>query len=144
MKAFFLLLQHRKITKAEKQSFFKVKRLSKIFFLTALSTLQIVAILLASARNVLKFYCFDSVQSLVSFVDLNFIFFLCFWFICCRDWHCFQFGLKLWAKMSFLLLEKFSYKECIAIFVNWRYSIFLYHRYSKWFSMQFIFFLAVY
>ena len=25
-----------------------------------------------------------------------------------------------------MFLENYSYKECIAIFVNWRYSIFLY------------------
>ena len=63
-------------------SFFQLEQLPKIFLscfsrATALYNLGIVAILLANLRKSLKFYCFESVQDLVSFFDLDF--FRLFW-----------------------------------------------------------------
>ena len=76
MKAFFLLLQHRKIAKAKKQAFFKLNNCQKHSQLLALSNRAleswIVAILLANTRKSLKFYRFKSAQILVSLISLNF------------------------------------------------------------------------
>ena len=72
-KRFFLLfLQHRKIAKAKKQAFLFEQVPKNILAAravdTSLYTLKIVAILLVNARKALKFYRFESVQSLVSFL----------------------------------------------------------------------------
>ena len=65
-KNFLLLLQQRKIAKANRQVFFKcLAIMPKKFSVTcaALYKLKTVAILMANTTKSLKFYCFESVQN---------------------------------------------------------------------------------
>ena len=83
MKPFFLLLQHRKIAKAKKQAFFKLKNCRKNFSIACAEQQSFIilnsllAILLANTRKSLKFYRFESARILVSLISLNF-FLVCF------------------------------------------------------------------
>ena len=80
MKAFFLLLQHRKIAKAKKQAFFKLNYCQKDFSIACAEQGSFIILnscnfLLANTRKSLKFFCFESAQILVSLISLNFFFF---------------------------------------------------------------------
>ena len=73
VKAFFLLLHHRKIAKAKKQAFFKLNNCRKNSRLL---------------RGVTELYSFESEQILVSLISLNFFLFG-FGSFSCGGWHCF-------------------------------------------------------
>ena len=89
---FFRAFTASKYCKREKASFYQVEQMPKKFLnylcrATALYNLGIVVILLANTRKSLKFYCFESAQNLVFFIDSNFFWnnrdlrcvFLCFY-----------------------------------------------------------------
>ena len=78
-----MLLQHRKIAESEKANTnFRLNESQKVFLLPAqcpvvLYSLKTVAILLANIRKLLKLYCFQLVQNLVTFLVWNLFFFGC-------------------------------------------------------------------
>ena len=83
---FFLFLQHQKIAKERKASFFQVEQLPKIFLIclcraTALYNLGMVTVLFTNTKKSLKFYGFKSAQILVFFHCFEFVFFVWLWFL---------------------------------------------------------------
>ena len=84
MKAFFLLLQHRKIAKAKKQAFFKLNNCQKNFSIACAKQQSFITLnscnFACQHKKITEIYRFESAQILVSLISLNFFFFflVCF------------------------------------------------------------------